>query len=102
MIKRSQIAAVLALLFMGFVSAPLIVQVFDQEYDITVFIDANEEEEKKGNESVKDLEFEIAEMNFRAGLEASDRDLSLLHYYADLYSSLYNELISPPPESANI
>ncbi|MBT8272098.1 MAG: hypothetical protein KJO25_08645, partial [Bacteroidia bacterium] len=80
MIKRSQIAAVLAILFMAFVSAPLIVQVCDQEYDITVFIDASEEEEKKGNESVKDLEFEIAEMNFRAGLEASDRNLLMLHH----------------------
>ena len=102
MIKRSQIAAFLAILFMGFVSAPLIVHVYDQEYDITIFIDANEEEEKKGNESVKDLEIEIAEMNFRAGLDASDRDLLMLHHYADLYSTLYKELIFPPPEPRNI
>ena len=98
MIKRSKIAAVLAFLFLGFVSAPLIVQLCDHEYDITVFIDVNEEEEKKGNESVKDIEFEIAELKFRADLKASDRDEVSFHHYADLYKSLFKEHISPPPE----
>ena len=102
MIKRSHIAGFLAILFMGFVSAPVLVQISDLEYDITVFFDANEEEEKKGNESVKDVEFEISELSFRADLEASDKDAVSFHHYSNLYSSLHEEHISPPPESHDI
>ena len=98
MIKRSQIAGCLAFLFLGFISAPVLVHVSDIQYDISVILDANEEEEQKGNESIKDIEFEISQLGFKSEAETSDRNWLSFHHYSNLYSSLYKEQISPPPE----
>ncbi len=96
--SRSGIALFCAFLFMGFIVAPSCLQLLDTEYDLSLFIDANEEEEKKGNESVKDIEFRIAQMAFKASINESDRTKGLFNDYTLFYSSLYKEIISPPPE----
>lgn len=70
----------------------------DADYDIAIFIDANEEEEKKGNESVKNIEFRIAEMAIKASLLDSGRNEGIFGHQIIFYSSLYSEVISPPPE----
>ena len=83
---------------MGLIVAPSCLHFMGSDYDISLFIDANEEEEKKGNESVKNIEFRIAEMAFKASLSESDRPEGVFGHQLIFYSTLYSEVISPPPE----
>jgi len=77
---------------------PNIVAIVDDNYEVSILIDSNEEEEKKGEEKVKDFEIEVLtedtiEYNiYNASL------VKLLNLHSDDYSSLVKELTSPPPE----
>lgn len=98
MTSRAKIALFCSFLFLGFVLAPGCLHLFESEHDIAVFIDASEEEEKKGNESVKDIEFRLAEMAFKASLIENDKDKLSFNFCTDICYSLFTEIISPPPE----
>jgi len=78
--------------------APNILAVVDDNYDISILIDTNEEEEKKGEEKVKDLKIKVPS---RDNLEhISYNELAkLLNQHSDNYRSFFKELISPPPEA---
>ena len=83
---------------MGLIIAPSCLHFMGSDYDIAIFIDANEEEEKKGNESVKNIEFRIAEMAFKASVLDSGLNEGIFGHQLVIYSTLYSEVISPPPE----
>lgn len=76
---------------------PSALALVDNDYDLSILIDASEEEEKKGEEKGKDLKIEITS---RDNVEYTlDYCLAkLLNTHSENYSSLFKELISPPPE----
>lgn len=83
---------------MSFTVAPSILSIVDDTYDISLLISSSEEEEKKGEEKVKDLK--IKEPS-RDNIEHTSYSklAKLLNTHSENYSSLFKELISPPPEA---
>ena len=70
----------------------------DDNFEVSILIDSNEEEEKKGEEKGKDFEIELLSKD---ALENSINNIILvkaLNLQSNNYSSLFKELISPPPE----
>ena len=78
---------------------PNIVAIVDDNFEVSIIFDSNEEEEKKGEEKVKDIEIELFSKD---AIEDSLYNTSLvksLNFHSDNYSSLFKELTSPPPET---
>ena len=77
---------------------PNIIAIVDDNFEVSILIDSNEEEEKKGEEKGKDFEIELLSKD---ALENSINNIILvkaLNLQSNNYSSLFKELISPPPE----
>ncbi len=96
--SRAKISVFCSVLFLGLVLAPGCMHLFDSEHEITIFIDLNEEEEKKGSECVEDIEFRIAEMAYKNTLTYQDRNKPDAEYSRWMISLHFSEIISPPPE----
>jgi len=95
---RSLIAIFFVSLFMAMIIMPSVVTLLDLDYDLTIMVDANEEEEKEGKESAKDKEIKIIQV-IKNGLNTSHSSLSAItRFYSNSYTSNYLELISPPPD----
>jgi hypothetical protein len=96
--NKTVLAVFFSIIFSVLTIAPNIFAIVDDNYDISILIDTNEEEEKKGEEKVKDLKIKVPS---RDNLEyASYFSLSkLLNAHSDNYNSLFKELTSPPPET---
>ena len=77
---------------------PNIMAIVDDNYDISILIDSNEEEEKKGEEKVKDFEIELLVENAIEDSMYNTSLMKLLNTHSENYSSLFKELTSPPPE----
>ena len=77
---------------------PNVIAIVDDNFEVSILIDSNEEEEKKGEEKGKDFEIELLSKD---ALENSINNIILvkaLNLQSNNYSSLFKELISPPPE----
>ena len=96
--KRSTLALFFSLLFMAYMGAPLVLKMVDKNIEITMFLDANEEEEKKGNESVKDLETKILSQIFNPEFDDLSTLGKIANHYVLKYSNEFLEHHSPPPE----
>jgi len=72
----------------------------DADFDVAIFIDTNEEEEKKGNESPKDKEIKIIQSIERHDFLGFDELKNLHDFYSNRYNSEFKELTSPPPEQS--
>ena len=92
------VAIFFSVLFMTLIMAPTILTVAEADYDIAIFMDTNEEEEKKGNESLKDIKIKIIQSWNGHDLLGYDEISSLHDFYSNRYNSQFKELISPPPE----
>lgn len=95
--KKTIFAIVFSIIFVSFTVVPSILSVVDDTYNISLLISSSEEEEKKGEEQVKDLKIKAPS---RVNVEyISFSELTrLLNAHSENYSSLFKELISPPPE----
>ncbi|MBT8305198.1 MAG: hypothetical protein KJP09_12060 [Bacteroidia bacterium] len=83
---------------MAMIITPSIVTLLDLDYDISIMVDANEEEEKEGKESANDKELKIIQV-IKKGLNTSRSSFSAMTvFYSNSYSSNFQDLISPPPE----
>jgi len=72
--------------------------IVDDSYDISILIDSNEEEEKKGEEKGKDFEIELFSKGAIEDSVYKTCLVKLLNFHSNNYSSLFKELTSPPPE----
>lgn len=95
---KSIVAILFSVLFVVTISVPTIATLIDSEYDVSILLDTNEEEEKESNESSKDVEVKIIQL-----LQSEFNSLSkctnlTLGFYSNIYSSTHSELLSPPPE----
>ncbi len=96
--SNTTLAFVLSIIFTSITVLPNIMAMVDNTYDISVFIDSSEEEEKKGEEKGKDLEIEILE-NIKQDFTTFKINLvDILRSRNDNYRSYSKELTSPPPE----
>jgi len=101
--KHTTIAIFFSILFATLTVAPDIIVLMDHDYDVSVLLDSNEEEERKGEErkgekKVKDFETEIPNHSLLDYISNTYKKLESLSFHIDNYSSVYKELTSPPPE----
>ena len=85
------------MIFLVLTIVPNILAVFDDNYDISIVIDTNEEEDKKGEEKGKDLKIKVPSRD-DAEYTTYYNLAKLLNTHLENYSSLFKELTSPPPE----
>ncbi len=95
---KATIAIFFSLLFVTLIAAPTIVVVMGADYDVSILIDSNEEEEKEGKESLNDTEVKVLQTSQKSSSEVASSKTSILEFYSNKYSSTYTELLSPPPE----
>lgn len=97
--NRTIIAAIFSIIFSVLTVVPNILAVVDDSYDISILIDSNEEEDKKGEEKAKDLEITSPSRENIEYNSYSNGRTNLLNNRSNNYSSLFKELTSPPPET---
>jgi len=95
---KSTIAIFFSLLFVTLVTAPTIALVMDADYDVSILLETNEEEEKEGKESLKDIEVKVLQILQKSSSDILSSQISILGFYSNTYSSAHKELVSPPPE----
>ncbi|MEN8858481.1 MAG: hypothetical protein ABF260_10525 [Flavobacteriaceae bacterium] len=78
--------------------APTYISFSDLQAEATEIVDLGEEEENKGNESVKDLEVKIYYSTTNESLFVSLEKKKRMSFYSKNYTSYYKKLSSPPPE----
>jgi hypothetical protein len=96
--NKSLTAIMFSLIFASLTLAPNIISIVDDNFDISILIDCNEEEEKKGEEKFKDFEIEVPS---KSTIEYNSYTICLSQLQNannNNYSSLFKELVSPPPE----
>ena len=97
--NKTIVAVIFSVIFSVLTIVPEILALVDDNYEISILIDSNEEEEKKGEEKVKDHKIEgpsrdnVEHVNYHNSLA------KLLNTHSDNYNSLFKELTSPPPET---
>lgn len=96
--KQTTIAIFLSIMFATLTVAPDIVVLIDYDYDVSVLIDANEEEERKGEEKIKDYKIQIPRSAQLDCYYASIEEAKNLSFHLNNYNSIVKELTSPPPE----
>lgn len=85
-------------MFTSLTVIPNIVAMLDENYDISVILDSSEEEEKNAEQKGKDFETEILTERLLEDYIFCLMTVQLPNDKFTTYSSLYKELISPPPE----
>jgi len=94
---RKITALFLLSIFISHAVLPAIISLVDKDVDIAFLMDINEEESKE-QESSKDTEIKILDLN-NANLAFNDDKLGALEgYYFKNYATPHLNLISPPPE----
>lgn len=96
--NKTVLAVFFSIIFSVLTIAPNIFAIVDDNYDISILIDTNEEEEKKGEEKFKDFEIEVPS---KSTIEYNSYSICLSQLQNannNNYSSLFKELVSPPPE----
>lgn len=95
--NKTRIAFFLSLIFISFVVTPTILFAFDKDFDLTIAIDLNEEE-NKGNEINKLLEFDDFEIKYGNNHTLAEENNSNFSFYTLTYKSIQVSLHSPPPD----
>lgn len=96
---KSTLAIFFSILFVVLNFAPTMVTLLDTEYDISILLDASEEEEKEGKESTKDIEIKILHVFEYDANDFFTSSSSVLGFYSNSYSSTHTELSYPPPKT---
>lgn len=96
---KVKIVIFFSLLFLNLIIAPTIISLVDNAQEIAFFIDINEDEENKGEESTKNLEIknQTSEGIYTLSL-AKFHNQRQIDFYPKKYTSLYFSIKTPPPE----
>ena len=92
---RSLVSRFFLLIFVVFLSAPTVISIVDDTYDVSVFYSINEEENSLNE--IKQLEFNLDDDFFLTFFETVEHN-KISDFYLNLYSHLNIENLSPPPE----
>lgn len=93
---RSIVSKFFLLIFLAFLTAPTIITVIDDTYDVSVFYNINEEENNNLNE-IKKMEFHLEDDFFLSFFEPIKSN-QVSDFYSNLYTHLKIDNLSPPPE----
>jgi len=86
------------LLFMATITLPSVVVLIDDSVDISLLLDASEEEEEKGNEKNKELEvLQLTEENINI-THSSPYSINYSDYQFKTYITPNINLVFPPPD----
>ena len=96
--SKSVIAIFFSIMFTSLTIAPNILVLVDDNFEFAMFLDSTEDEEKKGEEKVKDFEIETPSKDIIDHSLEYYGLAAMLNVYKDNYNSLFKELTSPPPE----
>lgn len=96
--NKTVIAILFSVIFVSFTITPSILAIVDDSYDISILISSSEEEEKKGEEKIKDFEIEVPSSNMIDQTILNKSLVNSTNFRINNYNSLYKELTSPPPE----
>ncbi len=96
--RRSRFALFFGILFMGYMMTPMVIHMIDKDVEICMLMDVNEEEEKKGNESIKDIENKILSQINNPDFQYTEDWSKSTNTQLHLNSSEFLEQCSPPPE----
>ena len=92
---------IIALFFLSiFIShgvLPAIISLVDQDIDLAYLMDVNEEESKE-SETSKEKEVKIIEVNILFNSLADENNTENNTIYLKRYTTVYLNLLSPPPE----
>jgi len=88
--------------FVAFLAAPTVVTLIERDADVSyVFSMAEEEENHKGEkEGGSNINWKVVPKNFNDFAFFDQKTFSFNFFYLLGSSSVYNKLISPPPELA--
>ncbi|PQJ79921.1 hypothetical protein [Polaribacter porphyrae] len=96
---RVKIAIFFSLLFVNLIIAPAIVSLVDKNQEISILFDASEEEEKKGEESAKDLEIKLQSSDVASSVIKQEMFRKKnVRFQSKKYNSTYSKINTPPPE----
>jgi hypothetical protein len=95
--NRKHIAVFFAMLFMAFLSAPVLVLTLDDSVDVSAFYGAAEEEEKE-NKNEKTFEIIMFDSQNIEGKSYLTFGQGSIAYFFKAYPKPHLNLISPPPE----
>ena len=84
-------------IFISHAVLPAIISLVDRDVDIAFLMDINEEESKEG-ETSKEKEIKIIEVNNLSNSLADATSSENNTIYLKRYTSVYLNLLSPPPE----
>ena len=95
---KSIISITLALIFVGFLTAPTIIKLIDNSADISIFYTTSSPEEEKGADKKIDVEvlfntIHMANLDYNSIKRGNNSD-----FYFKNYPNPHLNLISPPPE----
>ena len=90
------------LIILASVLAPSYLNFVNLNTEIIELVDFNQEEENKGNKSLKDFEVKIYYSENNVVLDICLQKKSSLLFYSQNYFFTLNKLNSPPPEQKNL
>lgn len=88
-----------SLIILASIVTPTYLTLSDVKCEATEIADLGEEEENNGKESAKDLEVKIYYSNNNESTFVSLEKKKRISFYSKNYTSHYQKLFSPPPES---
>ena len=86
------------MIILASIVTPIITNLSEVNIEIIEIVNYGDEEENKGNESVKDLEVKMYYSENNEPLDISLQKKSSLRFYSQNYFFILNKLNSPPPE----
>lgn len=83
---------------MASIVSPTFINFSENNIEITEIVDFGEEEENKGNESVKDLEVKIYYSDDKESIYIDLENKKRIRFFSKNYSFKLDKLNNPPPE----
>ena len=96
--SKTIITFLFSLIILASIVAPTFINFSESTIEITEIVDFGEEEENKGNESIKDLEVKIYYSSDKESLFLGLENNKRIRFCSKSYSFKFTKLNSPPPE----
>ncbi|WP_084399534.1 hypothetical protein [Pseudotamlana agarivorans] len=95
--SRHFVSIVLSVIFLGFITAPTIIQLVDESVDISFFYSYTEEEEKGPTKNVNKEIVVLGDSNNESGFLFSSNENNMGYVFKN-YAKPPINLVSPPPD----
>tara|TARA_B100000795_G_C22772242_1_gene428394 strand:- start:1079 stop:1384 length:306 start_codon:yes stop_codon:yes gene_type:complete len=96
--SKTIITSLFSLIILASIVSPTFINFSENNIEITEIVDFGEEEENKGNESVKDLEVKIYYSDDKESIYIDLENKKRIRFFSKNYSFKLDKLNNPPPE----